>query len=78
MIAYVPYYSKDSTIYDIFDEIKEFESIDEMKEYLLKYWNINKRITKDNISQIINNCDGLCLGKISTDIKVIKDLLTNI
>ena len=49
MIVFVPYYSKDSTIYDIFDEIKEFETVDKMKEYLLKYWNINKRITKDNI-----------------------------
>lgn len=48
MIAYVPYYSKDCSVYDIFDEIKEFESVEEMKEHLLKYWNINKRITKDN------------------------------
>ena len=49
MIVYIPYYSKESSIYDIFDEIKEFESVDKMKEYLLKYWTINKTITKDNI-----------------------------
>ena len=48
MIAFMPYFFGES-IYDIFDEIKEFESVDEMKEYLYKYWNINKRVTKDNI-----------------------------
>ena len=37
------------SIDDALDQIKEFETVEEMKEYLSKYWNINKRITKDNI-----------------------------
>ena len=50
MIVYIPYYSKESSIYDIFDEIKEFESVDKMKEYLC---NLPNRLIKINANEIV-------------------------
>ena len=52
MIAFMPHYFGDS-IYDRIDDFKEFETIEEMKEYLCNFWNINNDITKDNI--VIDN-----------------------
>lgn len=60
------------------------KTINRIKCYVKSKYNLNVevyyggRISKENISQIINNCDGVVLGKMSTDIKVIKDLLTSI
>ena len=81
-IIYEPNYSIGSA--NINDVNYIIKNINKIKCYIKSKYNLNVevyyggRITKENISQIINNCDGLCLGKISTDIKVIKELLTSI
>ena len=59
-------------------------NINKIKSYIKGKFNLNVevyyagRITNENFSQIINNCDGVVIGKRSTDINVIKELLTNI
>lgn len=48
MVAFMPHYFGE-TIYDRIDDFKEFETIEEMQEYLCNFWNINNELTKDNI-----------------------------
>lgn len=81
-IIYEPNYSMGSA--NINDVNYIVKNINRIKCFIKSKYNINievyygGRITKENISQIINNCDGLVFGKTSTDLKVIKELLTKI
>lgn len=78
-IVYEPSYSiRNANIKDI----KYLEDlIKRIKNYIKSRYNVNVDvyyaglINDDNFKQIINICDGVVLGKKSTDIKFIKDLL---
>lgn len=48
MIVFTPHIFGES-IYDGLDEIKEFETIEEMKEYLCNFWGIDNNITINDI-----------------------------
>lgn len=48
MIVFTPHVFGE-TIYDEIDEIKEFETPEEMKEYLSNFWSIDNNITINDI-----------------------------
>ncbi len=78
-ILYEPSWILDSSEYQDINVIRKI--VVQIKEYFIKKYKLDievyyaSGVTKENINEILEVCDGVGLGKKSTDVKYIKDII---